>query len=634
MSKTLHQIIEEDLSILRRHKDIGSKLGAFLDSGSYGFVVEYLDGSSEPKVIKILDPDYVESSFHATHPQVHSTLLTRSAEHIHQEWDNAQRIGYTKSPHLMPLLSGPKRLEIDGRSFSFLVMPRLRTMEELEPSLQREQQIVSILSDCCSGLQVLHQQPEIVAGRKNGMDAMVHCDIKPNNIFCTSGNSPRFMLGDYSITQKMADLEAADIRITSPDNPYCAPGALGKTSDIYSLGWVLFYWLNGKKHPTRDDVIARESFSLSCPPSWGDNPELWNVFLRMTKPNPAHRYQKAEEVKAALQKALRDRESRLAGQTASQRYDEGKTEGHLEGAGIILVVSAAYHILKLIFGSDPISSDGEGRLHGNIKKNIPYLGGNFKGIWEHGVPAEGTYISPSGNKRSGKWRICDGLQEPFFDTGIQIFTGLAVQEPNKETSWQGQLEIRWPWGARFQADLDAGIITNGILTFSDGTELRQKFEYCEDPNAFSGILCGEKKGNVTGCAKVMFDQEQNIFAECELRNNVPGPGILFLPRSITLPHTASTYEQAMDLLVNMCNAGGRFEGLWTRDGFPKTGTYYFRNRKTVSGDFSFVEQKEYSQATYTGMIGDDGLPWGVGTAEYVNGKIFTGEFFEGAPVKP
>ena len=231
MYKSREQVINEDLSLLRQHKDIGSKLGSFIDSGSYGFVVEYLDNSQEKKVIKILDPKYVECSFHTSNPRVHSTLLTQSAHNVHQEWDNAQRIGYTKSPHLMPMLSGPKRVEVNGRSISFLVMPRLQTLEDLKPDANREQQIVSILCDCCSGLQVLHRQPEIVGGRKNGMDALVHADIKPNNIFCKPGNPPCFMLGDYSIAQKVEALENAEFSISSPENPYCAPGPLGKTSD-------------------------------------------------------------------------------------------------------------------------------------------------------------------------------------------------------------------------------------------------------------------------------------------------------------------------------------------------------------------------------------------------------------------
>ena len=633
MRNTLENIIEEDLSLLRRHRDIGSKLGSFIDAGSYGFVVEYLDNSPEEKVIKILDPKYVECSFQSSHPQIHSSLLPQSTRDVHREWDNAQRIGYTKSPHLMPLLTGPKRIEVNGRSISFLVMPRLQTIEDLKPSGNREQQIVSILCDCCSGLQVLHRQPEIVGGRKNGMDALVHADIKPNNIFCKPGNPPCYMLGDYSIVQRIPDLENRGLSIASPENPYCAPGPLGKTSDIYSLGWVLYYWMNNKQHPTQEEVADRQSASLSCPSSWGDNPELWNVFLKMTKPNPAHRYQNAEEVKAALQEALRKREARLAETTAMQRHEEGKTEGQVEAAGLILIISAAYHLLKWIFGSDPVPSDGEGRLHGSIKKNIPYLGGKFQGTWEHGIPKEGTYTSPTGKKQSGQWVVHESFREPFMETAEQTFTGLSLLEKGRDISWQGVIEIRWPWGTSFKADMEAGNFANGVLTYSDGRELKRKFGYRIDPKGFSGVLCDEKKGNVSGCGSICFDLQQNIFAECEWTDNVPGPGTVFLPGSVTIPHTAPTYEQVMDLLVIMRNSGGRFVGTWDHQGFPRKGTYTFRSKQTAAGDFTFALNKVYPNGTYTGMVGDDDLPWGIGTGKFNSGHTFTGEFFEGAPQK-
>mgnify|MGYP002519731793 CR=1 FL=1 len=465
------------------------------------------------------------------------------------------------------------------------------------------------------------------------MDALVHADIKPNNIFYTPGEPPCFMLGDYSIAQKMDDLNSGELSISAPENPYCAPGPLGKTSDIYSLGWVLYYWMNHKTHPTQKEVTDRLSASLFCPASWGDNPELWNVFLRMTKPDPARRYQSAEEVKAALQKALRDREARLADATAMQSHDDGKTEGQLEVAGLIMIISAAYHLLKWIFGSDPVPNDGEGRLHGNIKKKIPYLGGNFQGIWEHGIPKEGTYTSPTGKKQSGQWIIHENFREPFMETGEEIFTGLSLIGKEEVLFWQGKSEIRWPWGTRFQADVEAGYFTNGIMTFSDGRELKRKFGYRLDPKSFSGILCDEKKGKVSGCGSICFDQQQNIFAECEWTDNVPGPGTVFLPGSIRIPHTDPNYEQVMDLLVCMRNAGGQFHGSWSSDGFPKKGTYKFRSGKTATDDFSFVSGKVYSQGTYTGMVGGDGLPWGIGTAQYTNGSTFTGEFLEGKPQK-
>lgn len=630
MDSSLEQIIKQDLSLLRSHREIGRYFGKFIDAGSYGFVVEYLDNSPEKKVIKILDPKYVEYVFRTTQPQTHTSLLAQRASHANTEWDLAQKVGYTKSPHLMPLMSGPPKIDIGGRSISFLVMPRLQTIEDLEPAMDKERQIVSILSDCCSGLQVLHRQPEFVRGRKNGMDALVHCDIKPNNIFYTC-NPPCFMIGDYSISQWITDLEKNPVSFSSSENPYCAQGYLARTSDIYSLGWVLFYWMNGKVHPTKNDIIARKNGTLSMPSSWGDNPELWNVFLKMTAPKSSERLQRAEDVKVALQKALLDHEQRLASANALQQYDAGERKGQLEGAGLIVLISAAYSLLRLFFGSEPIPSDGSGRLHGTIKKEIPYLGGSFKGQWEHGHPKDGTYTSPTGIKRTGQWSIQDHFTEPFMITGVQDFTGLSYIKNGQENSYQGHSRIHWPWGTCFECDLDADRIVNGVMTFSDGTQLKQNFVCKEALDPFAGILCSEENGNYTGC--VRFSVGPEVYVECELVDNTPGPGCVFLPGEITICHSNPSYEPLLNLLVNMFCTGSYFQGIWDRDGFPQEGTYAFSNNTAVKGRFSFVVNKKYPNAIYTGMIGDDHLPWGVGTAQYLNGEVFTGEFYEGSPLQ-
>ena len=631
MGTSLEQIIDEDLALLRNHAEIGSRLGKFIDAGSYGFVVEYLDNSSEKKVIKILDPMYVSCSFRTTNPQIHTTLLTQRATNAVAEWDLAQKVGYTKSPHLMPLMSGPKKIDINGRCISFLVMPRLQTIEDLDLAPDKERQIVSILSDCCEGLQVLHRQPEVVGGRKNGMDALVHCDIKPNNIFYKPEGPLCFMIGDYSIAQKITDLEYKTISISSTHNPYCPQGPLEKTSDIFALGWVLFYWMNGKQHPTMQDVKSRINGTLEVPPSWGNNPELWNVFLQMTEPVPSRRLQRAEDVKSALQAALQNREKRLSDANALNQYDSGKNDGQLETAGLVILITAAWSLLKWIFGSDPIPSDGDGRLHGSIKKNIPYLGGKFRGTWEHGCPKDGTYISPTGVKHTGRWVVRENFKETFMNTGDHYFTGLSLLEPHQETSYQGHVHIQWPWGTCFACNLEAGKITSGNMTFSDGTQILRNFEYKNNPNSYTGILCNEENGNVTGC--VGFSIGSEVYVECELINNTPGPGTIFLPGSIMIGHTNPNYENVMNLLVAMINAGGHFHGTWDAQGLPQKGTYIFSDGQTVTGDFSFVINKRYPQYVYTGMIGDDGHPWGVGAAQYSNGRKTSGEFFDGYPLK-
>lgn len=628
MDAHLKAIIDQDLALLRSCREFSGRLGSCIGTGSYGFVVEYQDGSFERKVIKILDPQYVAYQFSSDQPEMHTSLLAQTASHASQEWSMAQGVGYTKSPHLMPMMNGPKRMRAEGRDIFFLVMPYLHTIEELPLIERRELQIVSILGECCDGLQVLHRRPEIVGERKNGMDALVHCDIKPNNIFY-SDDPLCFMLGDYSIAQKTAVLEKNPISISSPSNPYCARGRLDNSSDIYSLGWVLYYWMCGKVHPTMQEVSERENGTLTMPASWGDNPELWDVFLKMTDPNPFRRYQRAEDARADLQQALLQHDRRLSDKIALQKYDDGKSTGQIETAEWAAAAYCLYLLVKWITGSDSIPTDGNGQFHGTIKKAIPFHGGYFKGTWEHGRPKDGTYTSPEGVKHKARWLWQEDAAEPYQNAGIQYYTGMSYLEKGEEVPFQGHFRIEWPWNTHFECDVESGRLTNGVLTLSDGTQVCKQFRYTDTANPFSGLLYAERNGNTTGAVRFTVGPEVTI--ECELVDNVPGAGCIFLPGSIDISYPDSRYEAALRLLVNMKNAGGHFLGKWDENGRPREGTYVYCSGKSVTGQFTYAADRQYTNAVYTGMLGDDGLPWGFGSAVFSDGETFTGEFLEGRP---
>lgn len=141
----------------------------------------------------------------------------------------------------------------------------------------------------------------------------IHClhrNIKPGNIYVDAGG--RFKLGDFTCACIITPPGRDGIAGT-PD--YMAPEIyLGKqygaTVDIYSLGIVLYRYLNGGYHPFMDDknggadrVQAMEKRMKGdvIPPPRRADPLLGGIVLKMIAYDPSQRYQTAAELLEALE---------------------------------------------------------------------------------------------------------------------------------------------------------------------------------------------------------------------------------------------------------------------------------------------------------------------------------------------
>lgn len=602
----VEELIEKDRQLLENaeNSQLKGRLGDFLGSGSYGFVLEYRGSSSDKKVIKIFDSDYTARLYKGEELEG-TTVLLRSSDIAQREIETTRKAAFTKSPHLMEFLDSPKPMVIGEKYLSFLVMPYLRTIAELDIGQDRQRQIVEILCDCCSGLQVLHKAPEVVGQRENGMPALVHYDIKPDNIFVSPGEPHHFLLGDYSIAQRITDLERNPKEMPASSNPYMAPGLCGPSSDIYSLGWVLYWWMKGQQNPTGEEVKARKENTLEMPEFWGDNKELWNVFLRMTEKNPEDRYQSAEETKKALEDARSAREERLI----QEGKDEGRSEGAIEVAAGTTLVYIVVKVVKKVFAPAAPISDGQGRLNGKISGAQPYAGGHFKGIWENGCPKSGTF-SASGREHKGEWYACSNYTEPFLHEAQKSISGLCYEDDEKYVLYQGHVEIKWSWGASISYDLQAGAMENGSIVFADGSKKEGMPGLLHDPNFLTGIFLENEDRTYTGCGQFMVGP---VAVECEIKNNRPGPGVILLPEGRKICHTDANYERVMALLLAMQNGGKYFRGTWTEEGLPLEGTLISSAGDEHAGIWEFGEFREPFSKTaemrFTGFrfVGDTGI---------------------------
>ena len=137
---------------------------------------------------------------------------------------------------------------------------------------------------------------------------LIHRDVKPSNIYLNAQG--HFLLGDLGIA-KIDDLKYC----TMPESmlsSYSAPelfsllGTIEPTTDIYSVGLILYRIFNGNHAPFEDENTSakaadrRRVTGEALPvPMYADY-EISEIILKACAFQPADRYQSPQELKDAL----------------------------------------------------------------------------------------------------------------------------------------------------------------------------------------------------------------------------------------------------------------------------------------------------------------------------------------------
>ena len=210
----LIQFMDQEIAAINSHPKVQKKgsVGQILGYGTYGFVCEWKDSSGTAKAVKILDPDYVTKKNAFAAPQLNRILSTASvylgekqsakesfcAITIDEAYASEKLAG-TKNKHLMTILDGSQAVKLQNRYVQLIVMPKLMTIEQLPVSDSPERQIVEILTQCCEGLHALHEEPKVLHNTAIGLDALIHNDLKPDNIFVAAHTSGELSANWYII---------------------------------------------------------------------------------------------------------------------------------------------------------------------------------------------------------------------------------------------------------------------------------------------------------------------------------------------------------------------------------------------------------------------------------------------------
>jgi serine/threonine protein kinase len=192
-----------------------------------------------------------------------------------------------------------------GNAVGFDIFLRMEFLQGIKEGMQissmRNQEVLLLGKDICEALRVCE------------IHHIVHGDIRPETIFVTVDK--RFKLGDFSFARYCGQ---SDITLLTQNlGDYMAPEVyMGKTydirADIYSLGLVLYQYLNDYKLPYLDvslEVATREQRLAAVnqrfqaqvlPKPCNATDELAKVVAKACEVNPKLRYQGAEEFKDAL----------------------------------------------------------------------------------------------------------------------------------------------------------------------------------------------------------------------------------------------------------------------------------------------------------------------------------------------
>lgn len=242
------------------------------------------------------------------------SLLARSDNEVVQAYLKDKVEGYRKEIMLMAELKGNrsivniedyKILESENGLWYIVIRMELLTSLTLYASKNEldENEVIRLGIDICDALSICEKHN------------IIHRDIKPENIMRHVEGT--FKLGDFGVAKQLSKTTAGTIAGTEG---FMAPEVYkgqeyNQTADIYSLGIVLYYYLNNKKMPhvaPNDKSLIAEQQAiekrmtdkapLPLPPKASKN--LGQIIVKACMFDKSCRYCSAADMRADLIKAL------------------------------------------------------------------------------------------------------------------------------------------------------------------------------------------------------------------------------------------------------------------------------------------------------------------------------------------
>lgn len=214
----------------------------------------------------------------------------------------AQAAAGLSSPYIVSVYDWGK----DGDTY-YIVMEYLRGTD-LKSGIRSHgaldpKKVAQIGSQICAALSVAHKHE------------IIHRDIKPQNIMVLPDGNIKVM--DFGIARAKNSHLTQDNNVLGTAH-YVSPEQtrgqeLGPTSDLYSLGVVMYECSTGQVPFDGDDAISvalKQVNELPVPPSQLNpniDPDLERIILKCMEKDPANRFQTADELRQVLNTYLSGR---------------------------------------------------------------------------------------------------------------------------------------------------------------------------------------------------------------------------------------------------------------------------------------------------------------------------------------
>lgn len=186
------------------------------------------------------------------------------------------------------------------------VIIRMELLKNLQNYLKEvktdEKLVIKIGIDLCKALESCEKEN------------IIHRDIKPANIFVNKDG--KFKLGDFGLSRETRGSAVGSLVQPKGTPMYMPPEAYGwgqavnQTSDIYSLGIVMYQLLNGGNIPFCKDINDPDEVEIAIGKRFDKNEqipaptdcreELWDILKKACAYEKQDRYQSAAEMKEAL----------------------------------------------------------------------------------------------------------------------------------------------------------------------------------------------------------------------------------------------------------------------------------------------------------------------------------------------
>jgi serine/threonine protein kinase len=164
---------------------------------------------------------------------------------------------------------------------------------------------LSLAAQTAAGLSALH-----AAG-------IVHCDIKPDNLFLSSphGAERSLKILDFGLAEVEGQGIIGEVHAVRGTAQYMAPeqvlgDPVDARTDVYALGAVMFRMLTGQLPfdlKLSTTLLRHQLFSPTPPPSWlcdELDPSVESIVLKAMRKNPVNRYASACELAVDVERIL------------------------------------------------------------------------------------------------------------------------------------------------------------------------------------------------------------------------------------------------------------------------------------------------------------------------------------------